>query len=92
MLNVVAHHYGLTGNKRHSPWYSVKASALSQVINGYYTASSLMHAIAGRHVDDTSSQQNKLVALLTTITHCRVSATDGTFLDRYYQDPNRVEH
>jgi hypothetical protein len=85
-------HYGLTGSKRHSPWYAVKATALPHVINGYYTVSSLMHAITGRHFSDVAPQQNKFVALLTTITHCSVCATDGTFLDQCSQDPNRVSH
>jgi hypothetical protein len=100
-LNVVAHsmaytttldHYAVPGSKRHLPWYAVKASALPHVINGYYTASSLMHAITGRHVTNASPQQNKFVALLTTITHSIVGLTDGTFLSRCSQDPNLVNH
>jgi hypothetical protein len=55
---------------------------LPHVINGYYTASSMTHAITGRQINDGSIQQNKLVALLTTLTNCRVGVTDGTFLQR----------
>jgi hypothetical protein len=70
--------------------FGYKASTLTQAINGYYTDSSLMHAITGRQVADTYSKRNKFVALLTIITYCSIGSTDGAFIDRCSQDPNRV--
>jgi hypothetical protein len=71
-----------TGVKKNVDWFAVKSSELPHVINGYYTASSLMHAAIGRVNLNTTVQQDKLMALLTTLTNCGIGVTDGTFLHR----------
>jgi hypothetical protein len=91
LLNVVAfsmahettlQYKATTGIRKTYEWYAVRPQSLPHVINGYYTASSMMHAVTGGHISNGLTQQNKLVALLTTLTNCSVRVTDGTFLHR----------
>jgi hypothetical protein len=75
-------YHATTGVRKNVDWFAVKSSELPHVVNGYYTASSLMHAAIGRVNINTTVQQDKLMALLTTLTNCGIGVTDGTFLHR----------
>jgi hypothetical protein len=91
LLNVaaysMAHRTNLQYNattdiRRVCDWFAVRSQSLPHVINGYYTACSMMHAATGAGSTNDTVQQNKLVALLTTLTNCSIGVTDGTFLQR----------
>jgi hypothetical protein len=65
-----------------TPWYAVKQNALPHIINGYYTASSLMHSVTGKFKTPSYDQQDKFSALITTISNCCVGVTDATYQHR----------
>jgi hypothetical protein len=65
-----------------TPWYAVKQKALPHIINGYYTASSLMHSVTGKFKTPSYDQQDKFSALITTISNCCVGVTDATYQHR----------
>jgi hypothetical protein len=68
----------------------MKRNALPHIINGYYTASSLMHAITRDFKRPSYKQQNKFSALMTTIANCCVGVTDATYYNRCAEP--RQEH
>jgi hypothetical protein len=68
-------HYKQSPNK----WFSVKRNVLPHIINGYYTASILIHSITGDFKPLSYEQQNKFSALMTTISNFCIGVTDATY-------------
>jgi hypothetical protein len=63
LLNVVAfsmayettvQYRATTGNRRNCRWFAVQPHSLPHVINGYYTASSMMHAVTRERIPNGS--------------------------------------